>query len=174
MVDFGIAKRVAEPGHTSSTDPFADVLTAHYAAPEQALGKGAGRPADIYAMGMVLYEMIAGKHAFSPATGEVLPRQAALLNHVLTVPKPLGEVALGFDAPGVGALVARMLAKDPDARPGADEVYDVLGAELERYEATHPYARSKLFRREEDEEDSAGKARARRSPRTPRRAPPRL
>ncbi|XXT16365.1 serine/threonine-protein kinase [Sorangium sp. So ce429] len=158
VVDFGIAKRVAAADRAASTDPFAEILTAHYASPEQALGHGAGKASDVYALGTIVYEMTTGKHPFAPDKGEMPTRQEVLLNHILATPRRLSDLAAARDAPGLSDLVAAMLAKAPGERPTAQQAYDALTAELVRYEAANPHAPGRLVlgaeRRGEEEEEA--------------------
>jgi len=76
VLDFGLAKAM-DPAGTSSVDPTnSPTLTAHatqmgmiigtaaYMAPEQAKGRAVDRRADIWAFGVVLYEMLTGRRAF--------------------------------------------------------------------------------------------------------------
>jgi serine/threonine-protein kinase len=62
LLDFGIAKRIADlkedPSHTRTT-PW--LMTPAYAAPEQIRGELAGTQADVYALGVILYQLLAGK-----------------------------------------------------------------------------------------------------------------
>ncbi|WP_437765500.1 serine/threonine-protein kinase, partial [Sorangium sp. So ce764] len=144
VVDFGIAKRLAAVDRAASTDPFADILTAHYASPEQALGHGAGKASDVYALGIIVHEMLTGRHPFAPDKGEMPTRQEVLLNHVLATPKRLSDFAVSRDAPGLSDLLVAMLAKAPGERPSAQGVYEALTAELARYEAANPHAPGRL------------------------------
>ncbi|AUX42235.1 uncharacterized protein SOCE26_036630 [Sorangium cellulosum] len=137
VVDFGLARRV---GGLASSDVFSDLGTVHYMAPEQALRRPVGRPADIYAAGLILYEMLAGKHAFAERTGELPPRQEVWANQVHAVPAPLAQ-AIPEGAPrSLSDLVARMLAKSPDERPSANEAFDALTREFDGCSAQPPQA----------------------------------
>ncbi len=104
ITDFGIA-------WSGSSDPLtatgAVLGTAEYLSPEQARGGKAGPASDVYALGMVGYECLAGRRAFK---GEN-PLQVALM-HANETPGPLPD-----DVPdGVRELVARTLVKDPEER----------------------------------------------------------
>jgi TolB-like protein/Tfp pilus assembly protein PilF len=117
ILDFGLAKLVptvpsseAETLSQSATGTTAlgGVLgTAAYMAPEQARGRPVDQRADVFAFGVVLYEMLTGERPFRGATGTdvlaaILKDEPAALP--ATVPQPAAEV------------VARCLAKDPDRR----------------------------------------------------------
>jgi len=99
-----------------------------YLAPEQYQGIAPDTRSDIYGVGLILYELLAGRPAFPGATyAEAARRQ-------LSQPPPsLREARPGLP-PAVESLVARCLAHDPHARPaGAAE----LVAELAAIVATH-------------------------------------
>jgi hypothetical protein len=121
LLDLGVARRIAEPRTLTRTG--LSVGTPGYMAPEQARGERDldGR-ADLFALGCVLYECLAGTPAF---TGE---HATALRAKILTTePPPLRERNPGVPE-ALDALVSAMLAKDPADRPGdADEVMAALG-----------------------------------------------
>ena len=128
VLDFGLA-RVAELGPVTNTTvsdlatmPGTLVGTMAYMAPEQARGETCGPPADVFALGIVLYEMTAGVRPFVARTS--LGVMASILSDQ---PAPLSRLnpAVPF---ALDALVQRMLAKDPSRRPTAREVDDELGA----------------------------------------------
>ena len=97
--------------------------TPFYMAPEQARGAAVDTRADLYALGCVLFEMLSGR---PPYPGTV---QEVLAGHASPEPPP------ALDPHGIGApealcaLVSRLLAKDPAARPdSAKQVADALHA----------------------------------------------
>jgi serine/threonine-protein kinase len=105
ITDFGIAKAV---GDGTMTGTGIVMGTAHYLSPEQASGKDATPASDIYALGIVLHECLAGSRPF---TGEN-PVKIAMAQ-VNDQPPALPETVPSQ----VRALAARMLAKDPAQRP---------------------------------------------------------
>jgi serine/threonine-protein kinase len=120
LVDFGIASGVGEP--LTSTGMV--VGTAAFLSPERVRGEAAGPPADVYALGAVLYEAATGARAFAGVT----PSEVAL-SHLHG--EPAGLVGSQEDGPQVaGELLEPLrsaLAKDPEARPDAA----ALGAALD-------------------------------------------
>ncbi|MEU5834571.1 serine/threonine-protein kinase [Streptomyces diacarni] len=121
ILDLGIAS-VGAPDVTRLTRTGALVGTPVYMAPEQATGGSAvGPAADLYALGVVLYELLAGRTPFEA------PEAAGLLYKKLhEEPQPLDVVCPGAPAP-LPALVRRLLDRDPARRPAdAHEVYAEL------------------------------------------------
>jgi eukaryotic-like serine/threonine-protein kinase len=109
LADFGIAKAVGS--QTSSLTVAGQVLgTPTYLSPEQVSGHTAGPPADVYATGVILYQMLAGR---PPFTGEE-PLSVALA-HQRETPQPIEEAAPGVP-PDLAAVVTRALEKDPAHR----------------------------------------------------------
>ncbi|MDX2183238.1 MAG: protein kinase [Gemmatimonadaceae bacterium] len=117
VTDFGIAKaladaRVGDAGSDRAatlTDAGISLGTPAYMAPEQALGETVDARSDVYAWGVVAYEVLAGRHPFAHHQGA-----AALVGaHVQEAPAPL--------PPSVPHALARVvlqaLAKSADARP---------------------------------------------------------
>jgi serine/threonine-protein kinase len=119
VTDFGLA-RLARAGLRSTTGVLAG--TPEYWAPEQARGATTGPPADVYALGCILYRGLAGRLPFA---GE--DRLATGLQRVHEDAPPLASVVDGVPPEGA-ALVDAMLARSPEARPSADTVARALGA----------------------------------------------
>jgi len=110
VLDFGIAKSLDE-SNVKVTATGSMVGTPAYMSPEQALGRPVDARSDLYALGIVLYQMVCGKVPFDrPTIGSMI------LAHATDPPPPLvGEVP---DAPPLlSALVMQLLEKDPAARP---------------------------------------------------------
>ncbi|EYF06180.1 serine/threonine-protein kinase [Chondromyces apiculatus] len=143
VVDFGVARRV--DGNLAS-DVFANVGTIHYMAPEQVLGQGATRASDVYAAGLILYELLSGRHAYATTTGELPTGRVVQLNHVYAAPRPLFGSVPELIPESLSALVDRMLAKAPEERPDAETVHAALAEEYALYAAAHPHAEGEFDR----------------------------
>ena len=117
ILDFGL---VTEPTDTLAEEEEHVVGTAHFMAPEQAAGRSVGPAADWYAVGVMLYEALAGVLPFEVASDAV-----ASLKQSATPPPP-GAVVPGVP-PDLDALAMRLLVIDPAERAGGDEILRVLG-----------------------------------------------
>ncbi|RRR66323.1 MAG: tetratricopeptide repeat protein [Candidatus Viridilinea halotolerans] len=111
LTDFGLA-RGTDPEASSGLTLAGTVMgTPEYMSPEQAQGSTRVGPAtDIYALGVVLYELLTGSFPF---TGET--PMAMLAARLMQPPTPLREVR-GDLSPAVEDVVMRALARNPDAR----------------------------------------------------------
>jgi serine/threonine protein kinase len=117
--DFGIAR--IERGDMTLTMTGQAFGSPAYVAPEQATGGHVDARADLYSLGCVLYEMVAGRRPFDGGDAVSLTYQ-----HVHTKPVPLDSVDARV-APELASLVEALLAKDPEDRPrSADDVRRAL------------------------------------------------
>ncbi len=120
LLDFGLAKLLggAELTHAGST-----LGTAGYMSPEQVKGDEITPASDLWSLGVVLYEMLAGKKPFS---GDY--EQAAMYAILNETPEDLGAIDPSLPSEVV-ELVNRCLAKDPAGRPqSASEIQQAIVA----------------------------------------------
>jgi beta-lactam-binding protein with PASTA domain/predicted Ser/Thr protein kinase len=108
VTDFGIARAVSTQGNLTQTGTV--MGTATYFSPEQARGESVDQRSDVYSLGVVLYEMLAGH---PPFTGDN-PVSVAY-KHVQEPPPPLRGEAPRVPV-ALEAIVAKAMAKDPNAR----------------------------------------------------------
>jgi serine/threonine protein kinase len=107
IVDFGIAKAAT---NASQTELGAVKGKVAYMAPEQAKGAGVDRRADIFAMGLVLWEMLASRRMLEGDS------TIAILERLLHEPLPTVREARPDIDPQLGAAVSKALAKNPAER----------------------------------------------------------
>jgi eukaryotic-like serine/threonine-protein kinase len=124
--DFGIARAA-----TSSTMTRTGSIlgTAHYISPEQAMGEPVGQGSDLYSLGVVLYEMLAGTLPYDAETSIGIAMKH--VNGHLVPPRELNP-----EVPeGINAVTTKLLAKSPEERyADADELIEDLERVLEGFE----------------------------------------
>ncbi len=124
LTDFGIAKALAasrDADESQLTQQGISLGTPAYMAPEQVGAEDADHRADIYAFGIVAYELLSGATPF-----EGRPLRAMLAAHLTEPPAPLAARAPGAP-PALVELVMRCLAKRPEDRPqDANAVLETL------------------------------------------------
>lgn len=108
LADFGIARLFGAGGFTAHGSV---VGTAEYMAPEQARGESLDHRADLYALGGVLFAMLAGR---PPLKGRSIPE---ILDRLLREPPPRVASLVADVPPELDELIDRMLSKDPARRP---------------------------------------------------------
>lgn len=118
VMDFGLAKRVLPTGddltrtltQASITEEGTISGTLAYMSPEQAKGEKVDRKSDIFSLGVLLYEMISGKHPFTR------PSAAETLSAVLRDPPPHLKVKPKKVIPALSPILSKAIAKEPEAR----------------------------------------------------------
>ncbi len=129
VADFGIARAMNAGSENNLTQVGSVMGTATYFSPEQAQGAQPDPRSDLYSLGIVLYEMVAGKPPFA---GEN-PVSIAY-KQVHDLPQPLNQLVADVPRP-FEAIVAKLLAKDPNMRyPSAEALRD----DLRRYRSGEP------------------------------------
>ncbi|XXY13167.1 serine/threonine-protein kinase [Sorangium sp. So ce216] len=116
LLDFGVAKDARVSGQMALTRQGSVVGTSRYMAPEQITGRAVDARADLYALGVVMYEMLAGAHPYAvldEASG--IGETEILAAHVHLSAAPLPEV-LPECPEALWRAVARCLAKRPEER----------------------------------------------------------
>jgi serine/threonine-protein kinase len=109
VTDFGIARAAESDSHLTATGVA--VGTPAYMSPEQALGeRDVDGRSDIYSLGVVAYQMLAGALPFTAAN-----TPAMMMKHVSEMPRPLLQARPDLP-PGLAAAVERALAKRPEDR----------------------------------------------------------
>ncbi|MFE9137165.1 protein kinase [Streptomyces sp. NPDC007355] len=142
VLDLGVAS-VLDADTTRLTHTGSPIGSPSYMAPEQAMGGAVGPSTDLYALGVLLHELLSGEVPFAGSTA-----LGVLHRHLYEPPVPLRQ--LRPEVPeSLEALVLRLLAKDPRERPsGAHEVYEHLlpllparGAPAGPMDPTRPFLR---------------------------------
>jgi serine/threonine protein kinase len=107
VLDFGLAKSVSvEETHSTVSRAGAVMGTPAYMAPEQVLGHEAAVPADLYSLGVILYELASGRLPYDARTGH-----AMMMAHVHEAPRPMSGVPPVFES-----VILRLLRKEPSQR----------------------------------------------------------
>ncbi|MGW8361374.1 protein kinase domain-containing protein [Streptomyces wedmorensis] len=142
VLDLGVAS-VLDTDTTRLTQTGSPIGSPAYMAPEQAMGGAVGPSTDLYALGVLLHELLSGDVPFAGSTA-----LGVLHRHLYEPPVPIRQIRPEVPEP-LEALVLRLLAKDPQARPsGAHEVYEHLlpllparGAPTGPMDPTRPFLR---------------------------------
>ncbi|MDX3735431.1 serine/threonine-protein kinase [Streptomyces sp. ID01-15D] len=129
VLDLGVAS-VLDTDTTRLTHTGSPIGSPAYMAPEQAMGGAVGPYTDLYALGVLLHELLSGDVPFAGSTA-----LGVLHRHLYEAPVPVrqkrAEVPVALEA-----LVLRLLAKDPQERPAsAQEVYEELAPLLPKHGA---------------------------------------
>lgn len=120
VLDLGVAS-VLDNDTTRLTHTGTPIGSPAYMAPEQAMGGAVGPYTDLYALGVLLHELLSGDVPFAGSTA-----LGVLHRHLYEPPLPVRQIRPEIPEP-LEALVLRLLAKDPQHRPAsAQEVYEHL------------------------------------------------
>ncbi len=125
MMDFGLAKLVAATSNLTETGMV--LGTPAYMAPEQWRGDPVDARTDVYALGVILYEMVCGQPPFEGADTPF----TLMYKHLNDTPQPPREILPSLPA-SVDAVILRALAKDAaDRYPSAGELAEAFTSALE-------------------------------------------
>ncbi len=133
LIDLGIAKLLHERDDAEAGVEPTSIGTPSYVAPETAAGEGTSPRSDVYALGAILYECLAGRQVF----GSLRPGRESLMAYLLDASRRIPSTPLSeLDAVEVPAelrsLVSACLDRDPEQRPtSALAVKDELARILE-------------------------------------------
>ena len=173
VLDFGIAKLLDDPDAATATtqSPFGlGPLTPNYASPEQVRGLPVTTSSDIYALGVVLFELLTGSRPYE-TTGKTLEDVTRLVADIApprpSAMPPTADAGIPYDASralqgDLDAIVLRAMAKEPERRYGsAEELADDVGRYLQgkpivAREPSLRYVARKLARRHKAAFVSAG------------------
>jgi hypothetical protein len=112
ILDFGIAKPMLSGDGVALTQAGSFMGTPQYMSPEQALDRQTDSRADIYSLGVILYEMITGEVPFK----SISPVEM-LFKHVNDLPIPVRTFKPDMNIPEpISAIVSKALEKDPEKR----------------------------------------------------------
>jgi serine/threonine protein kinase len=120
VLDFGIAILRGAGELPRLTQVDRTVGTPAYMSPEQCMGQAVTAASDIYSLGCLLHELLTGDLPFQGTAG------TPLRAHHLHSPAPSPRVRRAEIPADLDALALSMMAKGPQARPGAEEVYEAL------------------------------------------------
>jgi hypothetical protein len=135
VADFGVAKAAFATGDITTTGSILGTVT--YISPEQARGEEPDARSDLYALGVVLYEMVVGRPPFAEET-----QMATVMRHLHDAPAPPRSLKAGIPRV-LDAAILKALAKDPDARfSSAEEMKAALRTGAPRTAAMEPVRRA--------------------------------
>jgi serine/threonine-protein kinase len=124
VLDFGIAKILdtSELYNADLTQHGQMIGTFDYMAPEQMIGGRTSERTDVFTLGVVMYEMLAGTRPFGEPKGPA----TMLMSLLSTTPVPLTDIP-----PALARIVMRCIAREPEDRPTVVELDDILAGVLD-------------------------------------------
>jgi serine/threonine-protein kinase len=138
LLDFGIAKLANQENPARQTRSSVAAMTPQFAAPEQLRGEAITTRTDIYALGLVLYRLLTGRHAFEATPDkswqDLRGREPPLMSETARRDRPIEPSELRGD---LDTIVAKALRPDPELRYGSVEA---LGDDLVRFLRKEPIA----------------------------------
>lgn len=159
LLDFGIAK-LLRPGdtrlaidQTALTAPADRPRTPEYASPEQINGGAITTSTDVYALGIVLYELLAGRHPFADFRSEVRALERATCETEPRRPSAMGSEWTSQLKGDLDAIVLKAIRKEPEHRyASVEQLSEDLGRYLDGFpvvarRGTRRYRTGKFIRR---------------------------
>ena len=144
VLDFGLAKFLPDGSGREGTQAQMTMAgmvvgTVSYMAPEQALGRPVDHRADLFSLGVVLFELLTGRVPFEGGT------PTEIIDHILHETPPPASRYTTLVPPALDAIVARALEKDPDFRyQQARELYRDLRQVADDMDAAGPRATNRV------------------------------
>jgi non-specific serine/threonine protein kinase/serine/threonine-protein kinase len=141
VLDFGVAKLLHSDGPEQLTMQFVAPMTPNYASPEQIRGAAATTACDVYALGVMLFELVTGHRPFDVSGKTLDELRADLLNRSIARPSATRTATAPYDTRllrgDVDAIVLKAMADLPEDRYAAAEE---LGDDLARFLDGRPVA----------------------------------
>ncbi|HUA62981.1 MAG TPA: serine/threonine-protein kinase [Verrucomicrobiae bacterium] len=160
LLDFGIAKLLrpadttgAAPLTAALTTPAERPMTREYASPEQVRGEPVTTATDVYALGIVLYELLAGRHPFADFRTDFLTLERAICERDPLRPSAVAPASAGELKGDLNAIVMKAIRKEQAARyASAEQFSEDLGRYLDGFpviasQGTRRYRTGKFIRR---------------------------
>ncbi len=131
LLDFGVASIIDDIDDGVVTRTSGSPLTLQYASPEQVSGKLVSVASDIYQLGLLLYQMLTGQHAYDLKDKSLTEALKLIDRHIPEAPSTLGPDI----APDLDAIVLTALNKAPNERYRSATAF---AEDVQRYMSGHP------------------------------------
>ncbi len=139
LLDFGIAKRLSDDS-AALTQTAMHPMTPAYSSPEQILGKHLTTASDVYSLGMILFEILAGQSPYDEYNTDPLRLKVAICEHEPEAPSKLNSRSKLRWSRDLDNIVLKTLRKDPTRRYRS---VLQLSDDIQRYRDGHPVSASR-------------------------------